>query len=193
MADDGNGKRGIVRRIASFYGGVFTRAVGAGHIQGGAGLIRESMQKLSPMRYKPSEFKSWAYPEKNQRSFRSMMREHGISEEDVMRKHRVFAICSYASVLVASAAVTWGLSAILGGHFFKGFAGVAGGSALSMAALFKYSLASMQIRDRNLNVGWVEWMSRRWEWIPPLEAPVRQRKIKRRRAESSNPTTPDVR
>lgn len=172
--------KGKIRAVISWYGGVFTKAFGAGHIQGGANLIRETAEKLSPAKYKPSKFKTWAYPERNQRSFRSLMREHGITETDIAARHRVFAICAYVSALVASAAITWGVTEVIGGHPFKGFAGIVGGSALSMASLFKYSLAAMQIRDRNLNVGWVEWLSRKWEWIPPLDAPARPRKLKRK-------------
>lgn len=183
MSGDNGGekKAGFIKRHIigapkeAIKGALLPKEVGAGKE-----LIKDLAGRINPARYKPSEFSSWANPAKSEISFRQAMKNAGVTEEDVSGRHKIFALSVYACLTTAMISVALGVREAAGGEAFFGAAVGGSGLVLSSALFFKYSLAALQIRKRNLNIGWREWLSLKWEWIPPYSAPIPKKRLVKR-------------
>jgi hypothetical protein len=123
-------------------------------VKAGKEFINELFGKINPGRYKPSEFSKWANPEKTELSFREAMRRAGATEESLVGKHKICALSAYACVFITGLSTALGAIQTMNGSPFFGAALGASGILLSLALFFKYSLAALQIRKRDLNIGW---------------------------------------
>lgn len=183
-----NKKRGFLRRhIMDAQKEAVKESMFPREARAGIETIKELIRKIGPWRYRPSEFSTWANPKKTDISFRQAMRKAGVSEEDLVPKHKIFAISTYACVLAAGLSAALGIGRTIGGEAYFGVAIGGSGLVLSLSLFFKYSLAAMQIRKRDLNIGWREWLAHKWEWIPPYEIKVR-RIVRRKIAEEVDNT-----
>lgn len=176
-------KKWLITRVLGSPTDATIKAGGFGLVRENAGLIRELASRLDPRRYPWSKRAEWSNPEKAAADFKQTMRVNRISENEIRRRHRSAAITVYLMTLLQGAAIAFGLStALFGGSPVNGILTAAAGIVLTSGAFFRFSLQSMQLRDRNLGVGFRQWFGRKWEWIPPLDSPLIERKPKRRSA-----------
>jgi hypothetical protein len=173
-SDENNAARphgGLISRFWGWAGKRGAELVGTKTIKAYAGLITGLAKEVDPRRYPIAKASTWMTPPKNAESFGAAMVRMNLSRGNVEAVHKSHACTVYALVLLATCIVAWASTGILDGHqVFQRTATIACVLALFPAMAVRHSMAAMQIRRMDFNIGIREWLAFPMEWIPPLTA-----------------------